>query len=159
VKSRDQSAGAYQWLNTGTYAAPHGLGFGGSNMKGGIDNFRLWIPDTLEDCIIRDNDLTYESGNLLPGIDTESSLTTNSKFIPQSEHHFEIDGIEIWAVGGDEIWQSGAEAQKQTRSIQDKNIERARKVDKAQFFNNDFDREFFLAKTLGNDNSANGYDR
>ena len=49
----------------------------------------------------------------------------------------------------------GIQAQKETRKIKDHAIQKARQVDKAQFFNNPFDREYFLSKTTGGDFSKN----
>ena len=38
--------------------------------------------------------------------------------------------------------------QAKDREIRDENIRRAKKVDKAAFFNNEFDKEMFLSKTF-----------
>lgn len=78
----------------------------------------------------RDSCLTYEPGHLA------------------SENKFEIDSIEIWACGGEEKIQKGLSAQLESREISKSNIEKARKVDKAAFFNSGFDREFLLANTF-----------
>jgi hypothetical protein len=43
---------------------------------------------------------------------------------------------------------SALEAQAEERQTQDMLIHRARQVDKAAFFNNDFDREFLLSNTV-----------
>lgn len=148
VRSRDNSVGAFQWLNTSSYGAPHGLALGGSNMKGDAETFRLFIPDTLEDCIVRFSCLTYESGDLLEGISSES--TTSHTTFQQSDHekHFEIECLEIWACGGDDALLKGFQSQTEARQIKQNTIDKARKVDKAQFFGNAFDREFLLSNTV-----------
>ena len=128
LRSKSNGNGSYQWLNTKTYGAPHGLGFGGTR-----ERFRLFIPDTLERCTLKPNCLTYECGCLLDEADADT---------------FEIDCIEIWGCGGEEAISRGRTAQQLDRSLKSDAIEKARKVDKAQFFNNSFDQEFLLSNTL-----------
>ena len=168
IKARDRSVGAFQWLNTRTYGLPHGLGFGGSSDKGEVESFRLWIPESLESCVLRTNCLTYEPGSLLaadtrlatraPSIqdnptttslykETSSTSTTYSSS-PNSQF-FDIDCLEIWACGGNSLIEKGLSKQKEARDIQQQHIDKARKVDKAQFFSNPFDREMFLGNTVG----------
>eukprot|EP01038_Epipyxis_sp_PR26KG_P016805 gene16805-23004_t len=134
-RSKASSNGSYQWLNTKSYGLPHGMGFGGSAEGTG---FRLFIPDTLEHCVARSSCPTYESGLLV------------------REANFEIDYLEIWGCGGDEIVLGGLKAQAKEREIVDENIRKARQVDKAQFFNNEFDNEFLLSNTMShNKNKEN----
>jgi hypothetical protein len=128
-RSRVGNNGAYQWLNSKSYGLPHGLGFGGT-----VDAFRLFIPESFETCTARNLCLTYEPGYLVHA------------------DQFEIDSFEIWACGGKEKIESGLLAQRESRAITQKNIERARTVDKAQFFNNQFDREFLLTNTFSHQN-------
>lgn len=166
LRSRDNSAGDYQWLNTSTYGQAHGLGFGGSGTRGDWDSFRLWIPDTLENCVVRSNCLTYEPGSLLTRTAEVKGATTDghcefdattsptkvsSPFACRNEVYFEIDCIEIYGCGGDETLAYGLKAQQEARKTKDEHIQRARKVDKAQFFNNPFDREFLLGGTFEQD--------
>ena len=157
IKARDRSVGAFQWLNTRTYGLAHGLGFGGSSDKGDVESFRLWIPESLESCVLRTNCLTYEPGSLLaadtrlatraPSIqDTTSSTAYSSS---PNTHYFDIDCLEIWACGGNSLVEKGLSKQKEARDIQQQHIDKARKVDKAQFFSNPFDREMFLGNTVG----------
>lgn len=41
-----------------SYGMPHGLGMGGD-----LEKFRLYLPDTLEKCVARNNCLTFETGS------------------------------------------------------------------------------------------------
>ena len=179
IRSRDNSAGAFQWLNTATYGAPHGLALGGSSMKGDADTFRLFIPDSLEGCVVRFSCLTYEPGNLLEGVSISTTATSTTTVFPSSssssssssyqqpqkiasdhEKNFEIECIEIWACGGDEALVKGFQSQTEARQIKQNTIDKARKVDKAQFFGNAFDREFLLSNTVNQHGSSqNGNDR
>ncbi len=124
-RSKSPSGDSYQWLNMKSYSQPHGLGLGGT-----VDGFRLFIPDTLEGCIAMESCPTYEAGRLIDG------------------GKFEIHTMEIWGCGGSEVVSSALEAQAEERQTQDMLIHRARQVDKAAFFNNDFDREFLLSNTV-----------
>lgn len=117
--------GHYQYLNTTGYSLPHGLGLGGT-----VEGFRLFIPESLEKCTAASSCPTYESGKFL-----ESNT-------------FEIDCIEIWGCGGNEKVSHALKAQLKEREIVSETIQKARKVDRGQFFGNKFDQEFFLAKTL-----------
>lgn len=75
---------------------------------------------------------TYETGPLIDSA---------------AEHHFEIHTLEVWGCGGSDTVASALRAQSNERALLDENIRKARQVDKAQFFNNAFDREFFLSGT------------
>lgn len=79
--------------------------------------------------------MTFEPGRLIP-----SNNTGNS--------HFEIDTLEVWGVGGEEIINRALRTQAEYRGVSQDIINKARKVDKAQFFNNSFDQEFLLSGTL-----------
>tara|TARA_A100001035_G_C27502018_1_gene372433 strand:+ start:291 stop:527 length:237 start_codon:yes stop_codon:yes gene_type:complete len=61
---------------------------------------------------------------------------------------FQIDVLEAWGSGGREaidIALAGLESKRAQSRLM---IERARKVDRGAFFNNDFDGEMFLGKTF-----------
>ena len=164
------------------YSLPHGLGFGGTTNKADLESFRLFIPDTLENCFVRSNCLTFESGDLLssePPSESSNQVTSasmdsqclsippslsNSVSDPyntsnQNQYssssgdsnikYFDILALEVWACGGSDMINKGMESQQTTRKIKDHAIQKARQVDKAQFFNNPFDRENFLSKTTG----------
>ena len=126
--SRDTS---FQWLNSrnGLHGIPQGIGFGGSRDTA----FRLFIPESLEECHAIGSDLTYETGPFLP-----------KAYMGK----FELDTLEIWGTGGDDLVNAGLRGHIQRREIIDENISRARKVDKAQFANSSFDQEFLLSKTF-----------
>jgi hypothetical protein len=96
----------------------HGLGFGGT-----VQEPRLFISEAFDDgCTARSSDLTFESGRLLP-------LTEGSNV----QYYFEVDGLEVWGVGGTEQVQQALEARAKARDVKAEAIRRARKVDKAQF--------------------------
>ncbi len=125
---------AFQWLNSSTYSMPHGLGMGGT-----VEGFRFFIPDTLEGCIARHDCPTFEAGKLVP------------------EETFEIESLEVWGCGGIDKVQRGLKAQEVSRKINQENLDKARKVDKAAFFNSSFDREFLLGGTF--EHQKHGHDR
>jgi hypothetical protein len=128
-RSQACSNGSFQWLNLKTLGAAHGLGFGGSIKE----KFRLFIPESLENCQANTTCPTFEPGALLP---------------PACKGKFEINALEIWGCGGQEHISSALQAQQKDRKIRDENISKAKKVDKAAFFSSDFDREMFLSKTF-----------
>lgn len=117
--------GNYQYLNTTAYSLPHGLGLGGT-----VEGFRFFIPESLEHCTAGGSCPTYEPGRLVEG------------------GTFEIDSIEIWGCGGSEKVSHALKAQLKEREITSEAIQKARKVDRGQFFGNKFDQEFFLSKTM-----------
>lgn len=131
-RSVTNSNTSYRWLNSKTYGHKHGLGFGGSSQS----QFRLFIPDSLENCIANSNCLTFESGKLVERNEGSGNYV------------FEIDIMEVWGCGGDDIVVDAAKAQEKFRAIKDDNINRARKCDKAAFFGNSFDQEFLLGNTM-----------
>lgn len=156
IRSKPSSNGAYQWLNSNSYGSPHGIGFGGTR-----ERFRLFIPDTLENCIIHGSCLTYESCIFdVPTIEsttisavTKSNqptiLTATTTTTETNENsRFAIDVIEVWGCGGLASLARGQQAQSTLRAIKDEAIQRARKVDKAAFFDNEFNNEFLLSKTM-----------
>ncbi|OQR91420.1 hypothetical protein ACHHYP_04703 [Achlya hypogyna] len=117
----------YMYFNTKGVALPRGLGLGGTTSK-----CRLFFDEDLDDCY--------------------SALKCNS-FAPGSvslRASFQILTLEIWGCGGEESQQ----AQKGYRADTADLINRARKVDKAQFVSNGFDREMFLGKTFGHGTDA-----
>jgi TLD len=146
MRSRNRSNGNYQWLNTKSYGMPHGLALGGS-----LESFRLFITDTFENCVASESCLTFEGGSLLPeaGPPPANTSDSNPTFAPLlSKNNFEIDHIEVYACGGEKFIQSGMKALEKDREVRDENIQKARQVDKAQFFNNVFDQEFLLSATF-----------
>lgn len=134
-RSKSPSNSCYQWLNTKSYGHPHGIGFGGTP-----EGFRLFIPDTMEQCTAIGACPTFESGRFVEG------------------DKFDIDVMEIWGVGGDAMVKKGLNSQKKQREIKAENIEKARKCDKAAFLESDFDKEMFLGNTFGHQKEAKNRD-
>lgn len=122
----------FQFLATSGFNLPHGLGFGGS-----VEGFRLFIPDTLEQCTARAICTTYEPGKLVFSDDFDVNNV-----------QFEIEHLEVWGSGGTSLIANALKAQANHRHVLAHTIEKARKIDKAQFFNNGFDREFLLGNTF-----------
>lgn len=117
---------AFQYLDMKSYASPHGFGMGGST-----DNFRIFIPESMEECVARSFGPTYEPGPLLAAGES-----------------FEIESLEIWGCGGEEIVSASLNAQALHRDREDEAIRKARQCDKASFVSNSFDQEFFFSKTF-----------
>lgn len=97
---------------------PHGIGFGGTK----TDKPRLFLSEDLETCFATSGDLTFSAGALLP--------PTKEGF---ERKHFEVDSIEAWGVGGNEVVEAALGDRLKQRQIFESNIRKARKVDKAQF--------------------------
>jgi hypothetical protein len=95
----------------------HGIGFGGT-----VDEPRFFIEESFDHCVAGNRDLTFENGSLLPK--TESG---------GNRKDFEIDALEVWGVGGDDVVQQALGARAAARNVKDESIQRARKVDKAAF--------------------------
>lgn len=66
--------------------------------------------------------MTFQPGPLLPKTDDGVIQKT-----------FEIDNLEVWGVGGDDIVAEALESRVKARAVKDANIAKARKVDKAAF--------------------------
>eukprot|EP00977_Amphora_coffeiformis_P029305 scaffold39887_cov229-Amphora_coffeaeformis.AAC.7 len=97
----------------------HGIGFGGT-----LDQPRLFLAETFDynDNFAGTQDVAYENGPFLPA--------TESGTYPK---HFEVEALEVWGVGGDEVVEQALGAQSKIRSIRDEGIRRAKKVDRAAF--------------------------
>jgi len=113
---------------------PHGIGFGGG-LEGGC---RLWVGEDFEECWARgDGDLTYESGSLVgtkerDGSDGSDGL--DSMCLSMSSNPFTLFNLEVFAVGGDREQERGLEERRMGREMANERIRKARKVDKAQFY-------------------------
>ena len=97
----------------------HGIGFGGNAEKP-----RLYIAESFDGCMASGSDLTFEAGALLPPSTTAG--------VPASKF-FEIEALEVWGVGGDEVVAEALGARHKQREVVAANIIKARKVDKAAF--------------------------
>jgi len=94
----------------------HGIGFGGSS-----DLPRLYIDEVLDGCRAASEDLTFEKGALLSGLN-ESSAS-----------HFEVEAIEAWGVGTSQIVEEALTARDDQRIDKQKQIRKAMKGAKGQF--------------------------
>ena len=111
----------YMYLNTKGVALPRGMGMGGSPTA-----LRIFFDEDLEECYTNAKCLSFETGRL------------------SSKDTFTIDVLEVWGCGGDDARRSQVGHRAETADL----INRARKVDKAQFMG-EFDKEFLLGKTFG----------
>jgi hypothetical protein len=114
----------------------HGIGFGGS-----VDQPRLFLAESFDNCRASKHDLTFEKGNLL---DYDGS-------------DFEIDSLEVWGVGGTEVVLEALGARSAARNVRDANIQKARKVDKAAFLD-DFKSGLIESKAFAHQDQIRGRD-
>ena len=117
----------------------HGIGFGGTD-----ELPRLFIAETFDGCVASSADLTFEPGPLLPPAKEGGA-----------RKYFSICDLEVWGVGGDEAVASGLDARKAQRAILDANIQKARRVDKAQFLD-DFKSGLIESKAFKHRTEARG---
>ncbi|KAG5177105.1 TLD-domain-containing protein [Tribonema minus] len=129
--------GNYMYLNLKGFSLPHGLGMGGTR-----DNFRFFIPESFdaEASVAKSNCMTFEPGELCPS----------------ANRRFEIDSLEVWGLGGEEAVSAGLDARMRHRAAVAHTLNKARKVDKAKFLDNEFDREFLLGKTFNGGGGGGG---
>lgn len=114
----------------------HGIGFGGT-----VQQPRLFLEESFENCTASSRDLTYENGHLLPQSLSSSQSDPYSSISggvhgsqPQtSSYHFDIDSLEVWGVGTIDSINAGLQSRSKHRDVANEAIRRARKVDKAQF--------------------------
>ena len=92
----------------------HGIGFGGD-----VSEPRLFLAEAWDNCSASSRDMTFENGALL-GTSVGASK-------------FELEALEVWAVGGEEVVEAGLGSQVKARALKDAAIKKARKVDKAAF--------------------------
>merc|ERR1712151_280763 len=101
--------------------------------------------------IASSSDLTYEEGSLLPPNQSKERNSTTSALqqylqSTNKRKYFDIHSLEVWGGGGDVV-QTALNARKAQREIIDANIQKARKVDKAQFLD-DFNNGTFESKAF-----------
>jgi hypothetical protein len=122
----------------------HGIGFGGT-----VDQPRLFLAESFDSCQAGRDDLTFEKGALLGdsiGVVGGSNSTS-----------FEIDNLEVWAVGGTELVQESLQARSRSRDIRQAAIQKARKVDKAAFLD-DFRTGIIESKAFAHRQQIQGRD-
>ena len=122
----------------------HGIGFGGT-----VEQPRLFLAESFDDCRAARDDLTFEKGSLL-----NSSIGAN---IGNNATNFEIDNLEVWAVGGTEVVQESLQARSRSRDIRSAAIQKARKVDKAAFLD-DFKSGMIESKAFAHRQQIQGRD-
>ena len=112
------------------------MGFGGElhakNASETAPHPRLWIDADFDLCFATSgsNDLVYEPGPLLG-----DDLTRQT---------FQIAELEAWGLGGAQALL----ARESWRGQKARMLQKQRQVDKAQFANNSFDREYLLKGTF-----------
>lgn len=105
---------------------------------------RLFITETFENCVASSRDLTFECGPLLPK--TASGIL---------QKNFDIETLEVWGVGGDEVVSQALGARHEQREITAANIRKARKVDKAAFLD-DFQSGLIESKAFAHRGQMRG---
>ncbi|KAH0482987.1 MAG: hypothetical protein KVP17_000558 [Porospora cf. gigantea B] len=121
------SGGNYFSMNLKNQGLSKGLGFGGRS-----DMNRLFIHHEFEENYCTASGSTFSSGNLLPSGDFQAS--------------FSILHLEIWGAGGVDALRRQAQKHERDGVIRGE----LRKVDRARFANNDFDREMLLGGKFQN---------
>jgi hypothetical protein len=114
----------------------HGIGFGGT-----VDQPRLFLAESFDNCRAATQDMSFESGRLL---DHKAST-------------FEIDNLEVWGVGGTQVVEEALGARSRQRDIKNAAIQKARKVDKAQFLD-DFRSGLIESKAFQHRSQIQGRD-
>jgi TLD len=94
----------------------HGIGVGGSPTQP-----RLHLTESFEECRALDYCPSFDGGDLLLGAGKDSL------------NYFDVECIELWAVGGDEWIADSLLARDRQRSILEATHAKSRKVDNAQF--------------------------
>ena len=128
----------------------HGIGFGGS-----VQEPRLFIAESFDDCVASDADLTFAKGRLLGN--ANDALLGKSNIVGDSSArtHFDIDSLEVWGVGGTEVVMEALGARTKHRDIRQAGINKARKVDKAAFLE-DFQSGLMHSKAFAHRNQIQG---
>lgn len=129
----------------------HGIGFGGS-----VQEPRLFISESFDDCVASDADLTFAKGRLL-GNANDTLLGKNAVGGGNNGKYFEIDSLELFGVGGTEVVMEALGARAKQRDIRQTAINRARKVDKAAFLE-DFQSGLIDSKAFAHRSQIQGRD-
>lgn len=112
-----------------------GLGVGGTPSQP-----RLHISESLEDCRALPYCSLFEPGDLFG--------TKHASAFANSLQYFDVDALEVWAVGGQEWIDESLETQKRHQAVLQANRAKTRKVDKEQFLR-DFQSGMFSSTTSG----------
>lgn len=143
-RSNPSARETQQYFNTRGYARDlHGLGLGkGTGKEGpystGLEH-RLFIPKSMNDCYAAPSCNSFEAGPLLGDTAGQDGTSSSS---------FQVDVMEVWGSGGEEVLSEALAGLEDKRAQKRRVQERARKVDRAAFFENDFDQEMFLGSTF-----------
>ncbi|CAJ1928148.1 unnamed protein product [Cylindrotheca closterium] len=129
----------------------HGIGFGGS-----VQEPRLFIAESFDDCVASDADLTFAKGRLL-GNANDALLGKSAIVGEKNAKYFDIDSLEVWGVGGTEVVMEALGARTKHRDIRQAGINKARKVDKAAFLE-DFQSGLMDSKAFAHRNQIQGRD-
>jgi hypothetical protein len=95
----------------------HGIGIGGSPIQP-----RLHLTESLEECRALDYCSLFDGGDLMLGTGTHSL------------NFFDVECIEVWAVGGEEWIADSLQDRERHRSIVQATQQKSRQVDKLQFY-------------------------
>eukprot|EP00924_Labyrinthula_sp_SR-Ha-C_P002870 snap_masked-scaffold_13-processed-gene-9.27-mRNA-1 protein AED:1.00 eAED:1.00 QI:0/-1/0/0/-1/1/1/0/457 len=128
------------YVNVGVKTKPKGIGFGfGGSLPGMEVISRVWIGENFGEktsderiCYARDIDYSYEKGKLL-----ELGECEDDRFV--------LDRLVVLGLGGIDAKTKQRERQEELSDIKNDR----KKVDKKQFVDSSFDKEFLLGKTFG----------
>ena len=115
----------YQYLNMRNSRLEVGIGFGGDSAS----RMRLFLSSDFDVCRASAWGMTYSQGPLVPASFNDS-----------------LQPLRIQALGFGGA--SAAARQSASRQLNERITQNMRKVDKSQFANSAFDREFLLGKTF-----------
>jgi hypothetical protein len=117
---------------------------------------RLFLTETLDDCVAAATDLTFDNGRLLPNVGDYGTTSANDRNSQQQHRkYFTVDSLEVWGVGGTAVTLLALQQREAARAVTQEAIRRARKVDKAQFLD-DFRTGTFASKAFQHRQEADG---
>lgn len=123
-----------------------------------IDNDNNDDKKNNNDISVIKNDVknTYTTNTMKNNHSSTNSLNNinNDNNTSILDNNFEIDFMEVWACGGEKYIKNGMLSLKKDRELKYETLQKARKVDKAQFFNNAFNQEFLLSNTFSHRNQS-----
>ena len=127
------------------------MGFGGT-----VQEPRLFLTETLDDCVAAATDLTFDNGRLLPNVGDYGTTSANDKNSQQQHRkYFTVDSLEVWGVGGTAATRTALQQRDVARAQAQETIRRARKVDKAQFLD-DFRSGTYASKAFQHRQETDG---